>query len=208
MLKILAQQLLQKQINFVLGHADNHQQVLAPLDGKLIGLEVSDLDIQLFFEFEQSQLFLLEKCPPSRQAAVTISGNSKDFLQTAINQTQQKAIIGLNFSGDIGTGQQLQQLTEQLSFDWEARLADYTNDYIAYHSVKVLKGINQWLKQTLQTKLQNTSEILVEEWRLTPSPYEVEDFIQRVQQLQWAIDRVSARAQRLDSQLTADSDKS
>lgn len=201
MLKVLAQQLLQKQINFVLSQADNHQQALAPLNGKLVGVDVSDLELQLFLEFENNQLYILEKRPVERTPNVVISGASKDYLQTAINQAQQKPIVGLSFNGDIGTGQQLQQLTEQLTFDWESRLADMSNDYIAYHTFKVLQQLNQWLKQTLQTKLDNTSEILIEEWRLTPSPYEVEDFIQRVQQLQWSIDRVSAKALRLQNQI-------
>jgi len=201
MLTLLARQLVQKQINWLFTMAENHQQAFQSLDGKTIAVEVTDLQLDLQIEFSGNQIYFLDQPKPKEFVSVTISGKSSDFFQTAINQSQSKSIVGLNFSGDISTGQKLQKLTEELVFDWEAQLAKYTNDYIAYHSIKVLKKANDWLKQVLSSKLANTSEILIEEWRLTPSPYEIEKFIEKNQQLQWAIDRVNARVQRLQQSI-------
>jgi ubiquinone biosynthesis protein UbiJ len=208
MLKILAQQLFQKQVNFLFSLADNHHQAIAPLNGKSIAIEVRDIQLQILVEFSDSQLYFVEpkSKPDSFTADVTISGDTGVFLQTAIQQVQssdkdEHMLDGLTFSGKIQVGQQLQNLMQQLSFDWEARLAEYTNDYFAVHAIKVLSALSQSLKHVINTKKQNTQEILVEEWRLTPSHYEIEGFIENAQELAWSVDRIEALLKRAEHRL-------
>jgi ubiquinone biosynthesis accessory factor UbiJ len=205
MLKILAMQLFQKQVNFLFSLADNHQQAIAPLNGKSIAIEVRDIQLDILVEFSDCQLYFVE--PKSKsdtfKADVTISGETSVFLQTAIQQMQssekeEHMLDGLTFSGKIQVGQQLQSLMQQLSFDWEARLAEYTNDYFAVHAIKVLSALSEKLQHVIQTKKQNTQEVLVEEWRLTPSHYEIEAFIEKAQELSWSVDRVEALLKRIE----------
>jgi ubiquinone biosynthesis protein UbiJ len=205
MLKILAQQLFQKQVNFLFSLADNHQQAIEPLNGKSIAIEVRDIQLEILVEFSDGQLYFVEpkSKPETFQADVTISGDTGVFLQTAIQQIQSSdkeahMLDGLTFSGKIQVGQQLQNLMQQLSFDWEARLAEYTNDYFAVHAIKVLSTLSQTLKHVIETKKHNTQEILVEEWRLTPSHYEIEAFIEKAQELTWSVDRVEALLKRTE----------
>ena len=63
---------------------------------------------------------------------------------------------------------QLQDLLENIDFDWEAQLARVTGDTLAYPLAHLLRQTAQWCQQTHQSVQQTTAEYLREEARLLP----------------------------------------
>jgi ubiquinone biosynthesis protein UbiJ len=171
-------------------------QQCARLQGKVIGLEIRDLGLQLFFLPNTEGVQVLAHC--EQEPHTRLSGTVSGFARMALG-SQEDALFGgaVEIQGDTENGQAFQDILAHVDLDWEEQLSHLTGDVIAHHAGKLVRESRQYLGQTRDTLEQNLSEYLQEEARLLPTRIELQHFLNQVDHLRNDSDRLSARVTRL-----------
>ena len=113
---------------------------------------------------------------------------------------------GVAVLGDIEVGRAFQELLGSVDIDWEEQLSVLLGDTAAHQVGNALRGLRAWGRQALDTLLKNTAEYFQEEARDLPSSGAMADFLDTVDALRSATDRLEARIRRLQQALEATSD--
>ena len=99
----------------------------------------------------------------------------------------------MTLAGDIFFLQELQQIGLQLDIEWEQGLSVLVGDIAAQQIGQGVRSLWSFAKKAAEALLQNSGEFLREEAQLLPRPWQVEDFIEEVQELRSDIERFEAR---------------
>ena len=182
---------LEPAINKVLQYDPNAAVKLAKLEQKSFAVKLTDLSIQVKFWVNQGTVSFssnTEKpdCYVETNAQYLKQLSDASQLTKLIKQDQ------LTLEGDLAIAQSFSSLLLDNDIDWQQLLSRYVGDGMAHrihHSVLTLKT----LIIAKQADLDYTvSSALVDEIKVTPSKFEVDDFVVQV-------DKVSARAEKLAS---------
>ncbi|MCU7920988.1 MAG: SCP2 sterol-binding domain-containing protein [Candidatus Thiodiazotropha sp. (ex Epidulcina cf. delphinae)] len=179
---------------------------LAPMHGRVIGLELLGLGmslylipgpagIQLFSEFEG-----LPDC--------TLRGSLLDLanMQGSRRSADQLFSGSVQIEGNTTLAQRFGEFLSDLEIDWEEQLSRLTGDVVAHEIGTLVRGAIGWGRALGETAEQDLREYLQEELRLLPGHYETAPFLNEVDRLRDDVERLEARIQRLE-QGTTDKDK-
>lgn len=166
---------------------------LQPLAFKTVAVSCCEYPEKILyckFEEQRVQLSLL----PADTVDAEISGPLYGLLMLAIHKQnadlRQSKVV---FSGDLSVAQALQQFMFQLNIDWEEELSKYTGDVFAHSAVSMCKKIKSY-SQYASTSLESMiTEYLQEESGLLPTSYEIKNFLNSVDELRLATDRLEAK---------------
>ena len=100
---------------------------------------------------------------------------------------------GMQIIGNLHTAQSMQQLFCNLNVDWEEELSKLTGDALAHQACFLIRSMQQQHKKNHAALLEMITEYLQEESGLLPTKYEVNEFMQAVDELRLATDRLEAR---------------
>jgi len=103
----------------------------------------------------------------------------------------------IEIHGDVQFAKQLRDLLDGFDFDWEALLAEFTGDTLAYPIAHGLRQATSWAKSTHQSLQQNLAEYLREEARILPDKSQIKDYLTDIDKLRADFDRLEARINRL-----------
>jgi len=103
----------------------------------------------------------------------------------------------IEIHGDVQFAKQLRDLLDGFDFDWEALLAEFTGDTLAYPIAHGLRQATSWAKSTHQSLQQNLAEYLREEIRILPDKSQIKDYLTDIDKLRADFDRLEARINRL-----------
>ena len=172
-------------------------QRCAELQGRIIALELSDLDQTLYFHPGNWGLRLSLQTPP-REPDAHIRGRLVGLASLALEQDQVGTSIQhrIEISGDAQIAQRFQKILGELDPDWEEQLSQWVGDIPAFRIGQALRKLQQTARQQLQSLKLDGSEYLREETRMTPTRPEFEQFREQVGELRHDIDRLELMFQR------------
>jgi ubiquinone biosynthesis accessory factor UbiJ len=109
---------------------------------------------------------------------------------------------GVSISGDPVLAQDFRRLLDLARPDWEEELSRLVGDVAAHQLGNAARGLLRWTLQTADTLGRDTSEFLREESRDLPTRFEVDEFLDQVDEISGDMDRAEARLCRLEKQFT------
>ena len=171
-------------------------QRCAEMDGKVIALDVTGLDLSLYFMPGADGILVAGHY--EGEADTRLRASPLGFARLSLGPREDALFEGaVDIQGDTETGQQFQDILSAVDWDWEEQLSRITGDVIAHQTGKLARKATQFIKNSRNTLQQDVSEYLQEEVRLLPARTEVDYFLEEVDQLRADVDRLSARVDRL-----------
>ena len=187
---------IERVLNKVIGLDPEAHQRLSKLDQKIIAFHFTDVDQTLFFEIDESYIFV--KASIEKEVQAELSGNLLAFFNLATSDNSDPVFKGeVRFAGEISTAQHFQTFFSELDIDWEEHLSGYVGDIAAHQLFKGGKAFHQWFTETASTAQQNASEYLRFEAKAVPASIELENFYDEIADLTSDVERFSLRVERL-----------
>ncbi len=185
--------ILQKAINHALALDENSGQKMDSLDGKTIEIIVAPLDVTFFIRFEQQQLLLLDRT--SEPVDTSIYSSPLGLIRLSFLPASEARSLFNNkvrFSGDVDVGVRVKKLFDSLDIDWEGHLAEFTGDVVAYQIGSLVKKGLSFTSQVHHSLVQNSTDYIQEEARLSPGREEVADLFTDIDTLSHDVARLEA----------------
>lgn len=161
------------------------------LDGRCICLNLTGVDLALFFRFTADHVILLDEFEQCADA--TISGTPLALASAGSGNNTRD----LRFDGDLQAARAFGDLLQGIDPDWEEWLSHYTGDTIAFHIGETIRSCRQWGGQAKQALAEDLRDYLQAETRQLPVKDEVDQFVRSVDELRADVERFAMRVQRL-----------
>ncbi len=183
------------------------------LSGKVLRIELRELNFPLLFVFSENRLAVLYEWSGSVdctvQSGCTVLRKLQDKRQLSSLMRSGELIV----DGDIALIQQVITLLERAEWDPGEWLAPYFGDIVVESVEQMWRKSIIYFTSFLQRQRKNFAEIVTEEYQFTPSPLqviafneevnafneEVNAFNERVNALQTVVNTLSARLIMLES---------
>jgi len=185
---------LEQSLNRLLALDPEARQRLAGLHGRVIRIDLLGTGIRLnFVPGHDGRLQIVggsEVVPDC-----TLSGSPIDLLR-ASNHTSGHAQLfagRVQIDGDTSIAQRFSEALARIDIDWEEQLTKLTGDIAAHEIARAARALGRKGGRLGQSARDNLSEYLTEEARLLPHRFEVEDFLEDVDSVRDAVDRIAAR---------------
>lgn len=177
------------------------QDLFDALDGKVIRIELTDLNLCYYLLPIEQRINVMGRCEHAPDT--TLRGTSIAMVRMRASEDTGGPLFSgeVLISGDVKLGQQFQAAIDAIDIDWEEQLSRITGDAVAHKVGNLVRGAVKWGQQTIDTLGKDVAEYLHEESRVLPAQYEVEEFIAAVDKLRADVDRAQARLNRLNSLL-------
>ncbi|MCH9755915.1 MAG: SCP2 sterol-binding domain-containing protein [Gammaproteobacteria bacterium] len=193
MLKHYSLSALQKAINHALALDPTTPQKIEALNGKILQMIVSPLDVHFFMCFNRQTIELLADCVD--EPNTTIYSSPLGLIRLSLLPASKVRSLfndQIRMTGDTEFGQAVKQLFDGIDIDWEGHLAHFTGDVVAHQIGRFMRRGKRF-KQSLKTSLkQNLGEYVQEEARLSPPREEIEDFMNDIDALALQVERLKA----------------
>jgi ubiquinone biosynthesis protein UbiJ len=177
-------------------------ELLAPLTGKVIAIEITPYDITLYLCPTSHNIQILESFYGIVDARLKGSLSALGFM--GLSATPMHALFrgDVKIEGDTETAHKLQRLFAKLDLDPESRLAHYTGENFAHNLSQVFRGSRDWLKHSTESFRLNVEEYFQEETRDLPAKQEAELLFRAIDDCRGDYDRLKARVERLNTRLS------
>ncbi len=133
--------------------------------------------------------------PAGEEAAdAVIEGTPLSFLRLATGDAAKSIRAGgMDVRGDAEIAEGFRKLLEAARPDFEEELSRFTGDVAAHYLAGFAREAADFGKRAGDTFARNAAEYLTEESRDVPVRLEVEEFLEDVDRLREAVDRLDAR---------------
>ena len=177
------------------------------LAGKVVALHIKVLDITLYFDIASDDIQVLGEYGDTPDA--TISGSIAGLVRLSQSEDSASAMLesDVEIHGDMRIAEAFSRLLSDASIDWEEILSKWVGDPAAHQTGKAVRLSNGWIKDSVESMKANTSEYLSEEARIVAAEAEVEMFMEEVDDLRFAVERLDARLKLLEARRSASPDK-
>jgi ubiquinone biosynthesis protein UbiJ len=166
--------------------------LLGQVAGHSLELRLTATPLRLRFVADAERVSIL---PGGEQPAdAVIEGTPFALARLAIGDPAQSIRAGgAQLSGDAEVAQGFQKLFAAAQPDFEEELSRITGDVAAHHLANLARGALDFGRRARDTFAQNVAEYLTEEGRDVPARIEVDEFLDGVDRLREAADRLDAR---------------
>jgi ubiquinone biosynthesis protein UbiJ len=194
LIKLILSQGVEAIINQLLALNPVSQSLLENHQGKVLLLEISDIDQHFYLRFTSEKILLLSVyCD---QPNAIIRGTSFSFLkQLKLTGFAQE----LSIQGDVEFAQDIQHLIKNFNFHSEDYLSFLAGDVMTHNLTQIRQKIKNSSETIKKRSLEDMIEYIQEEQHFVPTKEEVEDFYEDVAQLGHSIDVLEARWNRLQT---------
>lgn len=200
MIPVAALMAMEQAINATLALDPATLHRLARLDGKIIAIDVQGTGLTLYLAPHANGLRLMGHYDGTIDT--TLRGAPLSLLRMSSGKAGEGLFSGdVIIDGDVETGQQLQRALHSLDIDWEEHISRLTGDVIGHQLGQTVRGIAGFGINALTTFGLNLGEYLQEERSVLPANAQVSAFINEVDTLRMATDRLEARIKRLHQAL-------
>jgi len=198
MLVLSALKIIENALNRFINLDNAAQKKLAGLAGKVVGVSISGLSLDIFITFHQDRIFLQRHC--LGQSDLYIKAPPFTLLELMQAEHVQKILQQehVEITGDVLLAQKIKILFQGSNIDWTYYMSLLTGDVLAQQSSSILKNSFSRLKKISSVFKNNVSEYLQEEINVTPNSFAVEIFCNEVDELRSQVDLLSARISRLE----------
>lgn len=163
------------------------------MQGKIICLHVTGLDLKLYFLPDQNDIAVMGNY--AGEPDTTIKGAPITLMRLGTSSNSGKTLLDSDatIEGDTHLGAEFSRILSEIDIDWEDVLSQFVGDTVAYQAGQLVSGSADWLKEKHQTIQVDTTEYLTEEAQLTPAEAEVNHYLDQVDELRMSVDRLEAR---------------
>ena len=186
-------------VNALLAQDPAAQVQLQRYSGKIVRCECSSpLHFECFLRIEGTRIVLLSLYEGEVDAS--LSATLSAFSRIAMSSSQTEALFSpdIVISGDTHLIQALHRIIAGLEIDWEAHFAVIFGDVASHQLGRVFAKTAHWTSHSIDAVLANIEEYLHEESQILPNKAEFGHFSARLDELKLSLDRINAKAQRLD----------
>jgi ubiquinone biosynthesis protein UbiJ len=184
--------LVEAVVNQILRADPEITKRLAPLEGKLLAIEITELPC-FFLRVNKSQAQLLWETSDSPDG--TIRARLFAAVQAKTRRNTDLFRDGSIFEvlGDPNTTRTVQVFLSGFEPDWEEQLAGFVGDTVAHRAGQSVRTIAKWTRNASRSGLQNFSEYLREERQILAIRSRVERHLDEVARLQQRVDALEKR---------------
>lgn len=166
--------------------------LLGQVAGRSMELRLSATPLRLRFVADAEKVTIL--AADEQPADAIIEGTPFALARLALGDPVQSIRAGgAQVSGDAEIAQGFQKLFAAAQPDFEEELSRLTGDVAAHHLANLARGALDFGRRARDTFAQNVAEYLTEEGRDVPARTEVDEFLEGVDRLREAADRLDAR---------------
>lgn len=199
-----------------------------PLEGKIIRLHITGLDLNLFFLPAVSGIQVMANYPDSALADeqddssevhysskndgtvdATIHGSPMALIRLSTSDNAGASMLesDVEIDGDMRVAEKFSAILKEVDIDWEELLSKLVGDIIAHQAGQVVRSGSDWFSQSIEAMKLNTSEYLSEEIKVTPADAEINYYMDQVDDLRMDIDRLEARVNNIKTNLNSDANE-
>jgi ubiquinone biosynthesis protein UbiJ len=189
--------LVEGAVNRALALDPESAAVLAPLEGKRVGLEIQGVPgarVAVRFDGGQVRLGELGGVP----CDVRLSGTPVALLALLRRGEGLPAGSGVSVDGDVGLLAMLSRVLRRLRPDWEEPLARVLGDELGHPLARGIAQVGRGVERTVSALEADLSEYLREESGWLVSTERLRDFADEVDAVRDAVERLEKRIQRLE----------
>jgi ubiquinone biosynthesis protein UbiJ len=167
----------------------------ARLEGKIIRLHITGLDLNLYFLPSQQGIEVLGNYPDDGEVDATIKGSPLALMRLGTSSNAGETLLksDVEIEGDTRVAESFSAILREVDIDWEELLSRLVGDTVAHQAGQAARSSSEWVKESLDAMRMNTGEYLSEEARLTPTDSEINYFMDQVDEARMAVDRLEAR---------------
>jgi ubiquinone biosynthesis protein UbiJ len=171
----------------------------AQLDGRTLALAFEGTPLTLRFQVQDGRI-AIDAEGSADGADASLSGSPLALLSMAGPRAEERLRgSGIRIAGDAEVAQRFRELLQQARPDFEEELSRVIGDVAAHQVASFARGFLDWGRKAADSLGTNVSEYLQEEGRDVPARVELEEFLESVDTLREAADRLEARIARLES---------
>ncbi len=189
---------LEPGINRILALDPETPARLAPLDGRSLGLRLTDPAIALRVDFHTEGLTLSPDDSPMDDCDAVLEATLAGLTGLVLSRGKRSRDVA--FRGDVGTIQEVRAVFAELNVDIQAQLARLMGESAAAQLVDSGRTGKEWGERSLKTLLRNAGELATEERRWLPTAAETRHFIDDVNMIREDVDRLEARLRQIEQQ--------
>jgi ubiquinone biosynthesis protein UbiJ len=196
MIPVAALMAMEQAINATLALDPNTLRRLVRLNGKVIAIDILGTGVKVYLAPQTDGLRLMGHYDGAIDT--TLRGAPLSLLRMSSGKAGEGLFSGeVTIDGDVETGQQLQRILHGLDIDWEEHISRLTGDVIGHQIGQTVRGFADFGRNALATFGLNLGEYLQEERNVLPANAQLAAFINEVDTLRMATDRLEARIKRL-----------
>jgi len=171
---------------------------LAPLHGRVIGVEVLGPNLRLTFVPSPNGLQVLSHY--EGEPDCLLRGTPWALARLGLGGKREQTLFAgeVTIEGNTETAQRFGALWAGLDVDWEEQLSRLTGDPLAHQAGRLVRGLRGWARAAAGSLTADLQEYLQEEARLLPTRIEVGDFADEVDRLRDDVERLAARLKRVE----------
>lgn len=164
---------------------DSH---LETLTGKVIAITCIDYpNWRLYCTFTNQNLLFTSSQP--LKIDVKIYSSFSGFIKFAVAQDKTEIML----EGNIHIAEAVLKFFDDLNIDWEEELSKYSGDVIAHQAGVLITRFKKYHAHNRSSLEAMITEYLQEESGLLPTNFEVNEYIDAVDQLRLDVDRLEAK---------------
>lgn len=193
---------IEKILNtYLLSDTDSHKR-LAAMASKSVSVELTPLQLVFVCQFNQ-QGVKLHLNEDGIEPQTKIKGSPMQLMGALVDKERRHQFFAddLTIEGDAELAQQVINLFDQVSIDWEEHASQLIGDVPAYQLSKFVGNVRGWLKKTRSNLSQDTSDFLHEEAAWFPTREELQEFFTDIDNIRMDTDRLEARIEHVKSEL-------
>ncbi len=197
-------QVAESLINRALKLDPEFLESLEPLSGKLLALELSGIDLTIFFSLDVTGVTFYQRGEADeilgrRLPDIGFRGSPAALLRMvgAMRRGDASFADEVRLSGDVAALESLRDAFRRLDVDLEELLSRFVGDIAAHEMGRAARAFLSWGENTRQMLLADTGEFLVEELEVSPPRHQLDDFATEVDRLRDDVERIEKRIVRL-----------
>lgn len=179
-------------VNQILRTDAQIEKRLAPLEGKLLAVEITELPC-FFLWVNKGQVQLLWETNERPDGTIRTGLFATGQAKTRRNDHLFHDSSTYEFLGDPDTAQAVRIFFSRFEPDWEERLAGFMGDTMARQAGQGIRVAAEWMRNARRSAMQNFSEYLKEERQVLATRPRVERHLYEVARLQRGVDALERR---------------
>ena len=193
--KTISSQMLDKIaliINSALAHDEVSLRALGELSGTKVQIISHSPQFTIYLKIDADQITLSNE--GDIEQTITLSGSLVALVSGLFDADEISTLYGtgITANGDTGVLKKLNKLMTGLNIDWEAAIGKLIGPMPAHLVTNAVSKIRPAISKSRRRICEIAIEVAQEEFRLTPTKVEFDNFSEEIQLLSSRVDRLEA----------------
>ncbi len=193
--KTISSQMLDKIaliINSALAHDEVSLRALGDLSGTKVQIISHSPQFTIYLKIDADQITLSNE--GDIEQTITLSGSLVALVSGLFDADEISTLYGtgITANGDTGVLKKLNKLMTGLNIDWEAAIGKLIGPMPAHLVTNAVSKIRPAISKNRKRICEIAIEVAQEEFRLTPTKVEFDNFSEEIQLLSSRVDRLEA----------------